>query len=421
MRWFHHGTGGKRVLRRNLFRRPSEQAHSAKRLDQWSGLSRKQRIQARIRHRSEGPWYKPAIAVALLLAITVVSARLPSSAYFIEGAKERTTSDQLVIDFVGDIMLGRSIMSLGEASGYETLFAKVSGFWDNADLVFANLESAVLMEDVSEFEEADKSIHLWSTYEGLSAAMDAGVNVWACANNHAFDYGERAVLELAYYFDEHGVMYSGIGYSLEDAASYQIIEQDGMKIAFISITDVYFSESMASESQAGVLTTGWTDYNLLVYQASQEADLTVVYIHWGEENETSVNDTQVSIGHQLANAGADIIIGSHPHVVQEVELYGDSIIFYSLGNFIFDQGNTYARDSVMVEYTVDQDGSGAFRLYTVRIADGIPRVTTNWFYQTRINRELSQGLQDGSYYLDEDGFIVIPFDIFVDEDKDTGA
>lgn len=406
--FFHKKVEGKRIAPSNTTKK-NIQKKSPRRANKFAGLSRKQQVQAKIRYKKEAPWYNLAIAILVVMALAVLLSAFPSYTY--SGETYEENSESLVIDFVGDVMLGRYIMSLGESVGYDSIFENVTTFWENADLVFANLESAVLLNSVSEYEEADKPLHLYSTYEGLEAAMDAGINVWACANNHAVDYGEQAILELIDYFESNGIVYSGIGTSLDDAASYWLIEQNGMKIAFLSITEVFFSENVASDTQGGVFATSWADYNMLVYQASQVADFTVVYIHWGEENETTVNETQVAIGHQLADAGADIIIGSHPHVLQEVELYEDSIIFYSLGNFIFDQGNTYAKDSVMVEYTVDQNGDGAFRLYTVRINDGVPYITTNWFYQARINRELSQGLEDDSYYIDDDGFIVIPFDV----------
>ncbi len=396
--------------RRAGYRRDTYTLSDLEHLVEVRGMPRGKQSQARFRSvKSLGGSWAALLAAALLFAACLLSLLPAASVRSYEGGGEKP--DALIMDFVGDMMLGRNIRAMGEASGYEGLFADMEGYWAAADLVFANLETAVLSDDVSAYEEDENEIHLWSTYEGLKAAMEAGITVWSCANNHAFDYGERAVLELTEYFQGEGVAYAGIGDCLEDAARYALIEADGVTIAFLSITDVYYQSALATESQGGVLSTAYGDYNRLVYEASQAADLTVVYIHWGEENELSVNDRQRSLGRHLADAGADVIIGSHPHVVQEVELYEDSIIFYSLGNFLFDQGNTYARDSVMAEYTREPDGSGAFRLYTVRIEDGAPHVTTSWFYQRRINRELSQGLAEGSYFLDEDGFIVIPFTI----------
>jgi len=123
---------------------------------------------------------------------------------------------------------------------------------------------------------------------------------------------------------------------------------------------VYYSEFVAREGYAGALTTSYPRYNEIVNQASREADITVVYIHFGEEGKVEANKSQKLIAHMLIDAGADIVIGSHPHVLQEIEQYKEGIIFYSLGNFIFDQGGTYNRDSVLVQFTLDKQGNGKF-------------------------------------------------------------
>ncbi len=375
------------------------------------GLPQKKQNQAKFRtvQRLALVW-TVLIAQVLLIAACFFSF-VPVNARAYTG--NTGSSSAVVMNFVGDVMLGRYVMATGELSGYDSLFSHVDDYWDAADLVFANLENAVLQDNVSTYDEADKDIHLWSSYEGLESAVEAGINVWGCANNHSADYGERAIQELTEYFQTEDIAYSGVGGSIEDAAQYTCIDLDGLTVAFISLADadICFETTLATDSQGGILSTAYEDYSQLVYEAAQEADVTVVYIHWGEENATSVNDSQTRLAHHLADAGADIIIGSHPHVLQDVELYGDSIIFYSLGNFLFDQGNTYARDSVMVEYTMEADGSGAFRLYTVRIDDGVPYVTTSWFYQQRINRTLTRSLSEDSYYLDDEGFIVIPFTV----------
>lgn len=374
------------------------------------GLTRKQRIRARIRHKRPAPWYAAASACLLLSVLTGGVSMVPSLAEGNTESPVTTEDDSLSLYFVGDMMLGRGTGQVGETFGYDTLFSGVSSLWEDADLVFANLESAILSGSAEDYDEQDKNILLSAGYDALEAAMDAGVNAFACANNHMYDYGEDAVSELVEYFTETDTLYSGIGKDIDGAASYQVAEAGGTSIAFLSISDVSEAEAAAGEGKAGVLSAdSYTDYNMLVYQASREADLTIVYVHWGTENSTSSTEEQQAIAHRLADAGADIIIGTHPHVVQDVEAYGDSIIFYSLGNFIFDQGNTYARDSVVVKYTLDEDGNGAFTLYPVRITDGVPSLTDNVFYRARIFRELTQGLDSGSYHTDDDGNIVIPF------------
>lgn len=382
-----------------------------------AGLTRKQRMTVRIRRRRPLSWQGGCAALVFLLFLmflcTLFSGGSTTQAVTEDGG-ESGSDEGIVLGFLGDMMLGRYIMEYGEQYGYDSLFENMTAYWEDSDLVFANLESAVLFEDEDEYEQPEKEIYLYTTVTGLESALTAGINVYACANNHAFDYGEQAIVELCEYFQEEDVTYSGIGETLEETVVYQLMEVDGITVAFVSITEVYYSEAAVNYSQAGVLSTAYSSYNRIVNRASQEADVTVVYMHWGEENATAADSTQETLGHQLIDAGADIVIGCHPHVLQEVELYKNGIIFYSLGNFIFDQGNTWSRDSVMVEYTMDEDGTGEFVLYTLRLNDGIPSVTGNSFYQARINRELSQSLSDDTYSVNEDGYIVIPFDIEVE-------
>ena len=373
-------------------------------------LTRRQRVQIRIRKlKIPNPLLILEVFVFLFLLFIMTLFVHPVEAKGTESVNiDKTEGAVLSIDFVGDIMLGRNIGIIGEDSGYDAIFSGISSYWDQSDLVFANLECSVLKSDPSDYEEQEKNIHLYCDYTSLQAARSEGINVFGCANNHAFDYGEKPVSELIEFFQSNGIYYSGIGNSINDAASYTLIEENGVKIAFLSITDVYYAEATATEESAGVLTTAFQSYNTLINAASKEADMTIVYVHWGEENEISSNDEQEHMGHQMIDAGADIVIGSHPNVLQDVELYKDGIIFYSLGNFIFDQGNTYSKDSVMVRLVLDQNGNGSFKLIPIRISDGVPGVTDNAFYKARIYREMTQRLDASQYYYDTDGQVVIP-------------
>ena len=372
-------------------------------------LTRKQKMQVIFR-RIQLPLQKWIIIVASMLFILAGIFTFFKPLEYIRKTSS-TNTNKITMNFVGDIMMDRGIEAHNKFYGYESMFSNVINFWNDANFVFANLESAVLKDDKDTYEEVDKSIHLGANYKSIESMINAGINIFACSNNHAYDYGERAITELIDYFEENEIIYSGIGKSTNDIEQYKIFEYNGINVAFISITDVFYKYSIPTDSQGGILTTANSYYNLLTYEASQEADIVIVYMHWGEENQTSANKTQVDLGHQLIDAGADIVIGSHPHVVQEIEKYKDGIIFYSLGNFIFDQGNTYAKDFVMVEYVIDENDNGAFYLYPGHSYNGVPYITANPFYKSRINRELSQGLDAADYYLNEDGFIVIPFNI----------
>ena len=319
---------------------------------------------------------------------------------------------KLTMTFVGDIMLGRNVQIDAEAHGYEQYFEHVSSYWKHADFSFVNLESAVL-QDGKEYQEAEKtknSIYLSANRMGVQALLNAGVNVLSCANNHAGDYGREAIADLCDWLDGYAptVTYAGIGRNKQASNTYKILKKNGISIGFVSLTDTYYKNFIANNDEAGAFATTDIHYNQIISEAKKENDLVVVYIHFGEENEVKANKEQKSYAHQMIDAGADIIIGSHPHVLQEIELYKDGIIFYSLGNFIFDQGGTYSRDTVLVQYDLDQDGNGYFELIPMRLNQGIPSHTNNIFFQKRINRELCQGLDEDKYFYNENGNIVIP-------------
>lgn len=322
--------------------------------------------------------------------------------------------ESLTVDFVGDVMFGRYINQIANNRDYDKVFGGVSPYFKNADLTFANLECAVLKDDASAYTQAKKNIHLYCSYDMIDAAREAGINVFGAANNHGFDYGDKPVEELIEYFKKNNVYYSGIGMNIGDAAKFTLIDQNGYRIAFIAITDVFYKEACATADRPGVLTTTYSEYNKLVYDASRSADITIVYFHWGEENEVTSNKEQTALGHRLIDAGADIVIGSHPHVLQNIEKYKDGVIFYSMGNFIFDQGTTFSRDSVIVEMNLDQKGKAEFTLIPIRIDDGAPEVTNNYFYKQRIYRDLTRTLDKDDYYTGDDGMIRVKLDAAFD-------
>ena len=324
---------------------------------------------------------------------------------------EKTKDSELTMTFAGDVMLGRYIQDIGEKSGYSGFYKNVKDYWKDADISFINFESSVLRKTRSypEDKKTLKSIYLSSSRTSVKTLMNAGVNAFAFGNNHIGDFGRKPIEELCDYMDGYSesVTYSGIGRDLSEAASYRIIEKNGLKVGFVSITARFYSELAARTEYAGALTTSYPRYNEIVNQASREADITVVYIHFGEENEGEANESQKLIAHMLIDAGADIVIGSHPHVLQEIEQYKEGIIFYSLGNFIFDQGGTYNRDSVLVQFTLDKQGNGKFELIPIRINNGVPGETANIFYINRIYNNLTRLLSEDQYYFDKDGHVTI--------------
>lgn len=370
-------------------------------------LTRRARMQIKIRRlqKKKVPLLWILVTALFLLVLTILLGKItPMNKTH---APERKDSTVLCMDFSGDIMLGRNIKIIGEKKGYDVFFDGVRDYWNQADLVFTNFENAVLKKDPSEYSEAQKKIHLYADYDGLNSLLKAGVNVIGFANNHAYDYSEKSITELIEYLNSNHIKFSGIGNNLDEAVQCSICEVNGIKVAFLAITDVFYREARARSKKAGVLTTAYTKYNQIIQDVSKLSDIQVVYVHFGEENATCADDTQTKIAHKMIDAGADFVIGSHPHVVEKMELYKGGVVFYSMGNFIFDQGNTFTRDTVLVQFTLDMDGKGMLEVVPMRINNGIPMETKNLFYKQRIKRELVQDLENTSYTIDENGHIFI--------------
>ena len=188
--------------------------------------------------------------------------------------------------------------------------------------------------------------------ENISLMEELGVDVLALANNHMYDYGAEGLLDTLDTIDKTNMKRVGAGKNIEEASAPLYMEMKGLKVAFISGTRVEWEELTkgATETEPGVFRT--VDPELLyqrVKEARKEADLVIVYIHWGIEGTEELEDYQEEVGKKLIDVGADAVIGNHTHCLQGIEFYKDKTIVYSLGNFWF---NSKTQDSVLVELHV---------------------------------------------------------------------
>lgn len=185
---------------------------------------------------------------------------------------------------------------------------------------------------------------------------DLGVDIVGLANNHAYDYGPDALLDTLDTLSGAGIQYVGAGRDIEEAMTPRYIEAGGMKIAFTAATQIERSlpadTKEATETDPGVLRTLDPEkYLEVIREADEEADFTIAFVHWGTENEFSYEAAQKELAEKYAEAGADLIIGAHPHVLQGFEYIGEVPVVYSMGNFWF---NSKTLDSCMIEAVVEE-------------------------------------------------------------------
>lgn len=321
-------------------------------------------------------------------------------------AKDAKIPDQITITFAGDIL-------------FDERYAVMSTMIQNGGDISSAIEPALIQEMKSadimminnEFPYSDrgtptdgKQFTFRAKPSTVSYLDDLGVDLAALANNHAYDYGEDAFLDTLTTLEDAGVTYVGAGRNLEEARRpvYYII--DNMKIAFISATQIEKSDNPdtkgATESSAGVFRC-WNGDDLIetVKEAKENSDYVIVYVHWGTENEENIDWAQEKQAPEVAEAGADLIIGGHPHCLQKIDVVQGVPVIYSLGNFWF---NSKTVDTGMVKVTLDSDGLKSFQFIPC-LQSGCKTTLLQGEEKDRVlgyMRSIS-----GSVQIDEDGYV----------------
>ena len=287
------------------------------------------------------------IGILLFISeLTFSAVRIHQSSKIATELRERLAMFQsehsrAVMLFVGDIMLSRSVGSRTKIMGdYKYPFLEAGDILRSADLTFGNLEGPI-----SDRGHDQGSIYSFradpQVIEGLTFA---GMDVLSLANNHIWDWGRDALLDTVSILEGVDITPVGAGANYEQANKHALFNVGNAKVAILAYTNL-LPESLGASNE----TPGLSDFDLnrmemIVSDLSEKGYLVVVSMHWGDEYEALSNNSQKNIARNLVDVGADLIVGHHPHVVQELEQYGNGWIAYSLGNFIFDQ--TFSADTM---------------------------------------------------------------------------
>ncbi|MDD4238809.1 MAG: CapA family protein [Desulfotomaculaceae bacterium] len=271
---------------------------------------------------------------------------------------------------VGDIMLSRGVAGEIREHGDDPRhpFLKIEKYLKSGDIVFGNLENPItpgreiLMPEMTLRAELGVEI----------ALKDAGFTVLSLANNHLPDFGSQGVLDTMDYLDSTGIGHAGAGKTEGEAFAAEFIEVKGLKLAFLAFTDPAFvpDSYLAREEHTGVAFFDQEKMRAAVHDAGEKADFVVVSMHAGTEYETGPDLAQKRFARLAVDAGADLVLGHHPHVVQKIEKYKGKYIFYSLGNFVFDQKWSRAtRVGLAAKIFITPEGVEKFELLPVYIND----------------------------------------------------
>ena len=299
--------------------------------------------------------------VVAALALWLTSLPISQAAAAASAAAEPSAT----LMIVGDVMLGRGVARQMARYSADYPLRDVWPLLQAADLTVGNLECTI-----SERGQARPGPYRLRAQPGAAGALArAGFDLLSLANNHAGDFGEEAFLDTLDYLKGEGIATLGAGRSAEEARKPAVRVVRGIKIAFLAY-DTLGGEWLPPQ-RAAVARLDLPRLSDEIRQAKSRSDVLVVSFHWGDEYSRIPSARQRQVAQIAAQAGADLVIGHHPHVFQGVSLVEGAPVAYSLGNFVFDQDfNPDAGQGLAVQVAIDRRGVRSLRAVPVKIRLG---------------------------------------------------
>jgi poly-gamma-glutamate synthesis protein (capsule biosynthesis protein) len=264
-------------------------------------------------------------------------------------------AEELTIAAVGDIMLAGTAAPALSRKGFSFPFETTRGIFSGSDIAVGNLEAPITGRGI---EFTGKRFRFRSPPETAVALKKAGFSVVTLANNHMLDYGATGLMDTLANLGANGIRATGAGNSLADARRPAIIEVQGKRLAFLSYSLTYPVQFFADRSRPGTAPGLRALVTEDIAAARRQADHVIVSFHWGRELADTPQPYQVRAARNAIDAGADLVLGHHPHVLQGIERYRNGVIFYSLGNFAFGSRSRHADRSIIARITLDRGVTG---------------------------------------------------------------
>ena len=285
--------------------------------------------------------------------------QIESTENIIETEVEQESGEITTIVFAGDVLIAAAMEQYYDAEGVGRIVSEeLLTEMQNADICMVNNEFQFSNRGIP---MEDKQFTFQTDPKYVQILLDMGVDIVSLANNHSLDFGTEALEDTFVTLDEAGILYAGAGDTKERAEQLQVIEANGQKIGFLAATRVIpVSEWNVEYRQPGLFAT-YDDTRLLecIREAKEECDFLAVYVHWGIEREAYPQEYQTDIAKNCLAAGADLVIGAHPHVLQGIEFIDGKPVFYSLGNYVFSQE---IAKTALVKVEIYPDGEVSYRL-----------------------------------------------------------
>jgi len=311
------------------------------------------------------------LVIAVLTATSWVNYFVGSDVFQFSEPKEDVS-----IAVAGDVMFARKMPGVLESVG--SPFKNVENVTKNVDILLMNFENPVTTAEVA--YKGDVALKAHPVYTKLAKANSN--TILALANNHIFDFGEAGLNDTIKNLKDNGLKVIGAGNNKDEATKPVVEDIKGRKIIILNYMDQdnfkeYSQQEMpqatngGNGSNSGYSAIDWDVVKKDIDTYKEEADMILVYLHYGNEYSHAPNAHQKEISKKFIDYGADIVVGSHTHVTEGVEVYKGKPIFYNLGNFVFDQSNVDTHLAMFLEIDLVND-TGEVTVYPIYLNNYLP-------------------------------------------------
>lgn len=267
--------------------------------------------------------------------------------------------------FVGDANLGRTVGRKLQAGQVDYPFAALRPVVESADFACVALECQV--SDIPGTVGEPGSYVYCAPAVAAETVRRAGFDAVWCANNHAWDFGELALLDTIANLDRAGLPHTGIGFTPDEAHAAAVVERKGWRIAVLSVTSIFNSAFEGRPAQR----IAWANQEKVrraVEQVRARADFVCLNHHAGVEYSPKPTRDTIEFNRSAIEAGVDLVVGSHPHVFQGGEWWRGKPIFYSVGNLVFEQRDPWTDAGLGIRVTLRDGQEPSYEIIALKAA-----------------------------------------------------
>lgn len=260
-----------------------------------------------------------------------------------------TAYSQVSFCAVGDILLDRGVRTMIKKNNVYYPFSNIAHYIQEKDLAFCNIECPVVHK--SEGFPINKQYSFRADTEYIRGLIYAGFNIASVANNHTMDYGKSGFIKTIENLEKDSIWTVGGGMNQRESFQPLLIEKNGETFAIFAMLEFLLEGTVYNENKPYPALGNIDRLCQEISKIQGDIDNIIVSFHWGKEGSFLPTSRQIDYAHKVIDAGADLVLGHHPHVLQSVETYKQKLIVYSLGNFIFDNIGLHQNQSVIFSCT----------------------------------------------------------------------